>query len=91
LQGCRLHAAFELFLFANGQVDADHPPAADIGKLFEGRLTLFETGMSAAEKCVKFREAKLHLLVTLTGWTYGHIADVLSALGSGPSPIPVVN
>ncbi len=25
------------------------------------------------------------------GWTYSHIADVLAALGSGPSPIPVVN
>jgi hypothetical protein len=57
-------AAFEFFLFADGQVNVDHPPAADIGKLFEGRLTLFGTGMSATKKCVNFREAKLNLLVT---------------------------
>ena len=84
-------AAFEIFAFAVGPVDKKHPPAADIAKLCAGRLTLFSADMSAAEKLAKYRDAGLHALITLTGWTYGHDAEVFAALGSGPSPIPVIN
>jgi len=78
-------------LFAEGPVDSNHPPAADIAQLFEGRLTLLDKDMSAALQVAKFREAKLHALITVAGWTYGHLAEVLAALGSGPHPIPVIN
>jgi predicted O-linked N-acetylglucosamine transferase (SPINDLY family) len=84
-------SSFEFMLFAEGPVDSNHPPAADIAQLFEGRLTLFDKDMSAALQVAKFREAKLHALITVAGWTYGHLAEVLAALGSCPHPIPVIN
>jgi serine/threonine protein kinase len=39
----------------------------------------------------KIVEKELHALVTLTGWTHGHIAEVIAAVGSGPSPVVVFN
>jgi hypothetical protein len=47
--------------------------------------------MSSKEKYNKIVKKELHILVTVTGWTHGHIADVIAAVGSGPSPVLVFN
>jgi len=60
-------------------------------QLFEGRLELFTPEMSSKTKYAKIVEKELHALVTLTGWTHGHIAEVIAAVGSGPSPVVVFN
>jgi hypothetical protein len=82
---------FEFFLFADGPSDVSHPSAKHIVQLFEGLLELFTPEMSSKKKYAKFVEKKLHALVTLTGWTHGHIAEVITALGSGPWPVVVFN
>ena len=82
---------YEIVLFADGPVDKTHPPAKDIAQLFKGRLHLFPSGMADSAKYAKFVEAKLNIVITLAGWTYGHLANVFAALGSGPSAIPVMH
>jgi predicted O-linked N-acetylglucosamine transferase (SPINDLY family) len=84
---------FDFFLFADGPADLSHPSAAHIVKLFQdsGRLVLFTAKMSARAKYDKIMETKLHALVTVTGWTHGHIAEVIAAVASGPRPVPVFN
>ena len=82
---------FEFFLFADGPLDRSHPSANHIATLFAGRMVLFTAKMSPKTKYAKFFEQKLHALVTVTGWTHGHIAEVIAALGSGPSPLVVFN
>jgi hypothetical protein len=84
---------FEFFLFADGPPDLSHPSAEHIVRLFKDsdRLVLFTAKMSAKTKYAKFLETKIHALITLTGWTHGHIAEVIAALGSGPSPVVVFN
>jgi predicted O-linked N-acetylglucosamine transferase (SPINDLY family) len=47
--------------------------------------------MSSKDKYTRIVEKELHILVTLTGWTHGHIADVIAGVGSGPSPVFVFN
>ena len=84
---------FDFFLFADGPADLSHPSAAHIVRLFQdsGRLVLFTAKMSAKAKYEKIMETKLHALVTVTGWTHGHIAEVIAAVASGPRPVPVFN
>ena len=82
---------FEFFLFADGPSDVSHPSAKRIVQLFEGRLELFTPEMSSEAKYAKFVENELQALVTLTGWTHGHIAEVIAAVGSGPAPVVVFN
>lgn len=91
LQHFRKDPRYEIILFAEGPVDVSHPPAKDIAQLFQANLHLFSSGMSSSAKYAIFREAELNIVLTLAGWTYGHIADVFAAVGSGPSAIPVVN
>ena len=81
----------EFFLFADGPVDRTHAPAEDIAGLFAGRLELFTEKMTAKKKCDKIIEKRLHVLVTLTGWTHGHIAEVIAAVAGGPVPLAVFN
>ena len=88
---CQEGKRFEFHLFADGPVDRTHPPAADIERLFDGRVVLFNEKMSAKEKCDTILEKQPHALVTLTGWTHGHIAEVIAAVGSGPSRVLVIN
>ena len=82
---------FDFFLFADGPSDDSHPSAKHIVQLFEGQLELFTSVMSSKEKYTRIAEKELHILVTLTGWTHGHIAEVIAAVGSGPSPVLVFN
>ena len=81
---CQEGRRFEFYLFADGPVDRTHPPAADIETLFSGRLILFTQKMSAKRKYDLILEKQPHVLITLTGWTHGHIAEVIAAVGSGP-------
>jgi hypothetical protein len=82
---------FLFFLFADGPCDRSHPSAQHIARLFEDRLVLFTAETSAKTKYASIVEKELHALVTLTGWTHGHIAEVIAAVGSGPSPLVVFN
>ena len=52
-------------------------------------MELFTPKMLAKAKYASFVEKELHALVTLPGWTHGHIAEVIAAMGSGPSPVVV--
>ena len=88
---CKAAERYEFFLFADGPVDDTHPTASAIANLFEGRLVLFDETMTPRTKYSMFDETNLHVLVTLTGWTHGHIAEVIAALGRGPSPVAVFN
>ena len=72
---------YEFFLFAYGPVDETHPPAADIKALFGDRLILFTEKMTARTKLTKIMEKMPHVLLTLTGWTHGHNAEVIAAVG----------
>jgi hypothetical protein len=65
--------------------------AQHIEQLFEGRLVLFTAETPAKTKYASIVEKELHALVALTGWTHGHIAEVIAAVGSGPSPLVVFN
>jgi len=82
---------FEFFLFADGPPDVSHPSAKHIVELFPDRLELFTHKMSSKAKYSKIVDKGLHALLTLTGWTHGHIADVIAAVGSGPSRVVVFN
>jgi hypothetical protein len=79
----------EFFLFADGPVDRTHPPAKDIEMLFSDRLTLFTRRMTAKTKYEKIIEKQPHILWTLTGWTNGHMAEVIAAVGLGPQRVLV--
>jgi hypothetical protein len=82
---------FAFFLFADGPIDKTHPLATTIASLFRdgNRLTLFTKRMSAKTKYEKMLEKKPHILLTLTGWTNGHIAEVIAAVGRGPGRVLV--
>jgi hypothetical protein len=82
---------FEFFLFADGPSDVSYPSAKRIVQLFEGRLELFTPDMSSETKHTTIIDKELHALVTLTGWTHGHIAEVIAAVGSGSWPVVVFN
>ena len=71
---------FVAYLFAHGAPDNDNPSAKHIHQYFkeQGRLILFSAKTTIEEKLKRFREAKLHVLVSLTGWTNGCIAEILA-------------
>jgi serine/threonine protein kinase len=75
---------FEFFLLADGPVDDTHPPAAEIKRLFGNRLILFSKRTSAKTKYDKILETQPHILLTLTGWTHGHIAEIIATVARGP-------
>ena len=81
----------EFFLFADGPIDRTHPPAKDIEVLFSDRLTLFTSRMTAKTKYEKIIEKQPHILWTLTGWTNGHMAEVIAAVGLGPQRVLVLS
>ena len=76
------NSCLEFFIFADG-VDATHPPAKQISEMYKGQhLVLFQSNTTPATKLKRFREAELDVLISLTGWTHNHIADVVAAVAS---------